>query len=99
GLAGVADLHDEVDRYLAEHGDRKVVDWGGVISGLQHDFALRLAGAEERFALSLVERYAGRQWIAVDAAEVTEENVQHHRLVVPVAARHFDVNSGGAARS
>src|SRR5262245_39889174 len=58
--AGVADLHDEVDRHVGQHADGHVLDRGGVRRRLQGDVALA-AAAQERLALARHQRHARRQ--------------------------------------
>src|ERR1051326_7688925 len=56
---GIADLNHDVDRDLAQHGDRAISDGSRVRGGLERDPAFRLLLTERGLALSLVERNAG----------------------------------------
>src|SRR5438093_9270335 len=70
---GVADLDHEVDRYLAEDGDRQLLNGRCVGGGAEDDDALRLLLSQERLAGRVVDGDAGRQRIAVDGAQVLEQ--------------------------
>ena len=49
------------------------------------------ARAQQGFALALDDAYAGRQWVAEDAAQVLEHDVERHALIIVGAARERDI--------
>src|SRR5207253_2234936 len=71
----VADLHDKVDRHMSEYADRHVVDRLGIRGSPQNEMP-RAAGPQQGLALTLDKRHARRQRVAVDSAQVPEQDIE-----------------------